>query len=74
MGFFREMGGIFPLRIEQVSTTTRVTRLPRADSQSEKLRSQALAPNHSSRDKGPQLQVGTSGTRRGNGRVLHGKR
>lgn len=66
MGYFGERGGIFPRPIEVISASTRVTDLPRVDFQSEKLRSQALTSNHSSRDRGLQLKIGTSRTRNGN--------
>lgn len=54
---FLEMGGIFPRPIEVSGASTTVTRLPRIDSRSEVLRSQALFPNHSSRDRGLQLRI-----------------
>lgn len=58
MGFIGEKGGIFPRPTEIVGVPTRSTRLPRIDSQSDRLRAQALPQNHSSRDMGFQLQEG----------------
>lgn len=57
MGFSGERGGIFPRPAETVGVSTRSTRLPRIDSQSDRLRVQALPQNHSSRDMGLQLRI-----------------
>lgn len=58
MGFFGERGGIFPRQTEIAGVPTSITKLPRIDSQSDRLRVQALPQNHSSRDMGLQLQAG----------------